>query len=95
VIGGNERATRRAVRDLDDLTPMQLALAELAYTLARALDEGAGAGMSTAAVAKELRATLEVLARSGDDGDSEVAQLIAELSAPVGDRKGPGPAHPG
>ena len=81
VIGPNERAVRKVVRNSGELTGSGPALAETAYTLARALDEGAG--LATAAVARELRATLEALSRSGDDGDSAVARLLAELSAPV------------
>jgi hypothetical protein len=60
--------------------PMGESLAEMAFCLARTLDEGAG--MATAAVNKELRATLEDMRRLGvaDDDDFE-----AELSAPVRD----------
>lgn len=45
------------------------ALGQLALTLARQLDEGAG--MATAAVARELRATLAELTRDRDDGDDD------------------------
>jgi hypothetical protein len=53
------------------------ALAEMSFSLARALDEGAG--MATAAVNRELRTNLLELARLGvaDDDDLE-----ARLSNP-------------
>ena len=60
------------------------ALGQVAIALARFLD--AGAGMATAATAKELRATLSVLEGNErvDDGDA-IAQLVARLSSPLGD----------
>jgi hypothetical protein len=57
-----------------------VALAGIALTLAEALD--AGAGLATAAVARELRATLEALT---DDGSDEAEDVLAGLSAPVRD----------
>lgn len=57
------------------------ALAALAVTLAKTLD--AGAGLSTAAVARELRATLADLAPKVDDDADRDAALIADLSTPV------------
>jgi hypothetical protein len=48
--------------------------------LARALDDGAG--MAAAAVARELRVTLEAL-RGGGSGDDGVATLLRELSSSV------------
>jgi len=58
--------------------PMGEALAEMSYSLARALDDGAG--LATAAVNRELRANLMELSRLAvDDGDS----FADELSAPV------------
>ena len=85
-----ERARRRgslaAVRQMvDDLrregvwSSADEALAEVAFELARTLD--AGAGMATAAVARELRATLTQLRETmpgDDDGD-----WIADVSATV------------
>jgi hypothetical protein len=56
------------------------ALAGLALTLAAFLDEGAG--MATAAVARELRATVEALT---NDGDDEAEDVLAGLSSPVRD----------
>lgn len=77
----------RVRNDIDALVvshPMGEALSELALTLARALDDGAG--MATAAVARELRAVLNDLAGSvvhDDDG------LDAFLSSPVRDAEDP------
>jgi len=57
--------------------PMGEALSELAFTLARTLDEGAG--MATAAVSRELRAALADLTLMIPDGDDD---LDAQLSTP-------------
>jgi hypothetical protein len=79
----------RTLRDDGELTSEPLA--ELALKLAESLDEGAG--LATAAVARELRQTLEAMAPKGtDDSDDEFAQFLAGLSQPsvlppeVGDR---------
>lgn len=58
------------------------ALAQMAYHLARKLDTDAG--LATAAVARELRATLAALTpvKETDDGD-DLDALIAALSSPV------------
>lgn len=58
------------------------ALAQMAYHLARKLDTDAG--LATAAVARELRATLAALTpvKETDDGD-DLDALIATLSSPV------------
>jgi hypothetical protein len=72
------------VAALVSVHPMGEALAEMAFTLARALDDGAG--LATAAVNRELRANLMELSRLAvDDGDD----LADELSTPV--RDGPQP----
>jgi hypothetical protein len=79
--------------DLASLTsggPVSASLAAVADTLARTLD--AGAGLATAAVARELRATLLALAGSGGGDDDGTQGLLAELSAPVLDAPGPVPA---
>ena len=68
------------LKDLAKERELDPALKALAEALADCLD--AGAGMSTAAVARELRATLaELTAVVADDDDT--AGLLAELSAPV------------
>ena len=70
------------------VAPLNEALAEVALTLARALD--AGAGMAVAAVAKELRATLaELEPRTNDDADDPAAVWLDRLLAPVGDASSP------
>lgn len=79
--GSVERSIRRYVKSRGELGGVQPSLAETAYTLARTLDEGAG--LATAAVARELRATLQALeARS--DSDLGTA-FVAGLFSPVGD----------
>jgi hypothetical protein len=55
----------------------------LALTLAETLD--GGAGMATAAVARELRATLAALTPEVKLDDDGFAALIAQLRAPMGD----------
>src|SRR5215203_1750009 len=65
-------------------------LAATALILARTLDDGAG--LATAAVARELRATLLALAGSGGGDDDGTQGLLAELSAPVLDGPQPVPA---
>lgn len=57
------------------------ALVALAFTLAQKLDDGAG--LATAAVSKEYRATLSAL-RPVSDGDAGIlADWLAEVSAPL------------
>jgi hypothetical protein len=58
-------------------------VAQIAIVLARLLDRGAGAGLSTAAVARELRITMAALTEATrDDSDSNAAieSWIAGLS---------------
>ncbi|HEY5985589.1 MAG TPA: hypothetical protein VIV12_04285 [Streptosporangiaceae bacterium] len=72
-----ERKVRADIAALMTAHPMGEALAELAYTLARSLDDGAG--LAAAAVSRELRNNLTELARLAvDDGDD----FADELSAP-------------
>ena len=54
---------------------------QAAITLARSLDEGVG--MATAAVARELRATLAELEGRNDGNSDDLAAFLAELSTPV------------
>jgi hypothetical protein len=62
------------------------ALAEMAFTLARTLDDGAG--LAVAAVNRELRANLVELARLGvSDGDDLDAQLSTPVQSPVRDEE--------
>lgn len=77
-----------ALRSDGALDSTKEALAEVALNLAAALDEGAG--MATAAVARELRATLSAMSEvDGDSDDDGFAELTAFLSAPVRDSEEP------
>ncbi len=69
--------------DLDSLTlvPGTAGLRASAVALARKLDEDAG--LATAAVARELRATMTALAPPEDGTSSDIDELVARLSAPV------------
>ena len=69
--------------DLESLsvTDGQRGLAATAITLARQLDEGAG--MAAAAIARELRVTLDAIRNGGAGDDDDVAALFRELSASV------------
>lgn len=78
--GPVERKVRQDIAALVTAHPMGEALAEMAFALARALDEGAG--MATAAVNRELRANLVELASQAVDDDDD---LEARLSTPLRD----------
>lgn len=81
--GPNEKAVRSTLRQLE-VGVNDDALGRLAITLAKALD--ADAGMATAAISRELRATLsELEGRYGGTDDDDLGRLLAELSAPVVD----------
>ena len=71
---------RADVETLMTAHPMGDAIAEMSYTLARTLDQGAG--LAVAAVNRELRANLLELARLGAEDDDPFED---ELSTPVGD----------
>lgn len=78
--GSMEKAVRATLKTLE-VDATQDARGRLAIVLAVTLD--AGAGMATAAVSRELRATLtELENRDGGDTDG-FAELLRELSAPV------------
>lgn len=62
---------------LDDFPMAPQTLVELARTLAAALD--AGAGLSTAAVSREYRATLGAIGDSSGGVDDDAARLFAAL----------------
>lgn len=66
---------------LEALGELRSPLGQDALVLARLLDEGAG--LSTAAVSRELRATLKEL--TPHDGGDDFGKLMASLSAPVRD----------
>lgn len=75
------RAVRATLRQLE-VSSTTDARAQLAISLAKKLDEDAG--MATAAIARELRATLADL-EGRTDGGSDFDKLMAQLSAPMGD----------
>lgn len=62
--------------------PLNEALAEIALTLARSLD--GGAGMAVAAVSKELRATLAELEPRADDEPDDADRWLRELQTDLG-----------
>lgn len=86
-----EQAVRDTLAVLTEVSPVHGALAETALSLARSMDMraelvSAQAGLASAALARELRATLEVLAKGVDDDSSDaVDRLIARMSSPVRD----------
>lgn len=77
-VGPVEAKVRVDVGALLTAHPMGESLAEMAYSLARTLDEGAG--LAVAAVNRELRANLLELSRLAVESDDELAD---ELSTPV------------
>lgn len=84
--GPVEYATVRTLAELPIVSPSHESLAATAVILARTLDEGAG--MATAAVSRELRATMDAITK-GDDLTDDLAaaerEMVARLRAPVGD----------
>jgi hypothetical protein len=79
----NRRAVAATLAKLG-ADPETDARAQLALTLADQLDDGAG--MATAAIARELRATLQDLESAGG-GEDELDKFLASLSTPVVDAK--------
>ena len=80
--GKVQLAVARTLDGLDPVSKAHEALAASALVLAAKLDSDAG--LATAAVARELRATLAALTDGGrDEGDDGFAALVAGLSAPV------------
>lgn len=85
--GPVELAVWRTLRDTEHVHAAHDGLAATALALGRALDGDAGA--STAALARELRATLTALTVTGGDGGDEFEGLLARLSSPVVDTPPP------
>ncbi len=82
-MGPVESAVRADLAGVD-LPDGRAGLAEAAYALAAKLD--ADAGLATAAVARELRATMVSLVKDEDDTPQDaLAELIGRLSTPVRD----------
>lgn len=77
--GPVQTAVRLDVGAMGELRGVQPSLAETAFALAAQLD--AGAGMATAAVARELRATLAEMTKGRTDDDATAA-FIATLATP-------------
>src|SRR4051812_9308096 len=75
-----EAAVRENVAGAPQNSPAHVALVATAITLARKLDEGAG--MATAAVAKELRATLDAILRGADEEDDGLDNFVNGLGLP-------------
>lgn len=85
-----EVAVRDNLADAPAIDPGHAALVATALMLARKLDEGAG--MATAAVARELRLTIDAIWKGSGDDDDGLDQFVNGLGlpAPVGN-----PALPG
>lgn len=88
--GPVEAKVREDVGALISSHPMGESLAEMAFTLARTLDDGAG--LAVAAVNRELRANLIELSRMGVDGDDDFDDQLGtptepDVSAPVRDEE--------
>lgn len=78
--GAVESAVRADVAELGDLVGVEPSLAEMAFTLAREMDEGGGEdGKQMASLNRELRQTLAQLleGRAADDDDD-----LGDLAAP-------------
>ena len=84
-MGPVETKVRQDVAAILTEHPMGESLAEMAFTLARTLDDGAG--LAVAAVNRELRANLAELARMEVSGDDD--EFGDALSAPVRDAEEP------
>lgn len=79
-------AVRRVTDDAPVVAAAHDALVAIALTLAWKLDDGAG--MATAAVASELRATLDQIIPEVE-ADDELDGFLAGLRTPVGDQQKP------
>jgi hypothetical protein len=90
--GSLERAVRKDLASVADESPVHTSLVQLAISLARQLD--AGAGMAAAAIGRELRNTLNQLTEAEEDKDDELDQFVNGLGLPptVVDAAQTGPA---
>lgn len=80
-----EVAVRETLAGAEAKSPAHLALVATALSLARKMDDGAG--MATAAVARELRCTLEAILKGAEaDDDDALTGFLAGLSSPMVDR---------
>jgi hypothetical protein len=81
-VEGALRANLAKLHQAGDLNEKKSALTEVAIVLARTLD--VGAGLATAAVARELRATLEAMIKeTTTNDDTQFNDLLARLSTPI------------
>lgn len=79
-MGSIETAVREDIEALGGLVGVEPTLAEMAYTLARDIDQGGGEeGRLLPALNKELRATLKQLldGRPAEDEDDDLADLAS------------------
>lgn len=76
-----EDEVRATLADAPEVSVAHRALVATALTLARKLDDGAG--MATAAVAKELRATLDAILKEADDDDDGLDSFVNGLGLPA------------
>jgi hypothetical protein len=76
-----EDAVRASLEVAPEIRPGHGALVATALTLARKLDDGAG--MATAAVAKELRATLDAILKEASDDDDGLDSFVNGLGLPT------------
>jgi hypothetical protein len=76
-----EDEVRATLDDAHEVSIAHRALVATALTLARKLDDGAG--MATAAVAKELRATLDAILKEADDDDDGLDSFVNGLGLPT------------
>lgn len=76
-----EDEVRATLDEAPETSVAHRALVATALTLARKLDDGAG--MATAAVAKELRATLDAILKEADDDDDGLDGFVNALGLPT------------
>jgi hypothetical protein len=76
-----EDEVRATLDDAPEISAAHRALVATALTLARKLDDGAG--MATAAVAKELRATLDAILKEAGDDDDGLDGFVNGLGLPT------------
>lgn len=87
--GPVETAVAETLDELERASAVHDALLQMCLSLARAIDLRAQSksgqdGMATAALARELRSTLELLLKGdGDDSSSAVDKLLEHFGTPV------------
>lgn len=69
--GPTESATRADVKAMGDLYGTENTLAELAYALAKAIDDPAGDGKQLPALSKELRLVMKQIAEGHGGGPED------------------------